>query len=112
MAQILFWGTLSLAVSGLGETKLAVKDITFKDFIGLVLQRNESVQERILEFETNRRRFKGEQGTFEPELVLGYNRVENEQQNTAQQRRSTGVSVFTEKTISTMAGWRRSCPPA
>src|SRR5438105_4992112 len=80
-----------------GEPGSSVKNLTLQEFIMLILEKNESVQERILEFEINRKHYDGEKGAFEPEFVLGYNRVENDQQNTAQQRRSTGVAIFTEK---------------
>lgn len=70
---------------------------TLHDFIELVIERNERLHARILEYEIAHNRFKGEQGVFEPELVLGYDRVKNERENTAEQRRSSGVLVFKEK---------------
>src|SRR5260221_4828816 len=80
------------------QTNASVKDLGLREFIGLVLERNESVQERILEYEINRKHHKAERGAFEPELALSYNRVENLQENTAQQRLSQrGLTVFGEK---------------
>jgi len=72
-------------------------ELTLKTFLQLVLQRNESLHARVLEFEISHKRLKAEQGAFEPEFVLGYDRVENERENTAEQRRSSGVLVFKEK---------------
>jgi outer membrane protein TolC len=71
--------------------------LSLRSFVQLVLQRNESLRARLLEFEINEKRFRGEQGIFEPELVLGYDRVDNERENTAEQRRSSGVQVFDEQ---------------
>ncbi|NUM87759.1 MAG: TolC family protein, partial [Bdellovibrionales bacterium] len=71
--------------------------LSLRSFVQLVLQRNESLRARLLEFEINEKRFRGEQGIFEPELVLGYDRVDNERENTAEQRRSSGVQVFEEQ---------------
>src|SRR2546421_11693243 len=88
MAAILFSLGVLFSVASQAELKPAVRDLSLREFIGLVLERNESVQERILEFEVNRKHYKAEQGVFEPELVLSYNRVENHQTNTAQQATS------------------------
>jgi len=66
-------------------------------FLQLVLERNESLHARVLEFEINQKRFQAERGIFEPELVLGYDRVENKRENTAEQRRSSGVLIFEEE---------------
>jgi len=71
--------------------------ISLHDFVQLVIQRNESLHARVLEFEISEKRYRGEQGIFEPELTLSYDRVENERENTAEQRRSSGVRVFTEE---------------
>lgn len=43
------------------------------------------------------KRFRAERGVFEPELVLNYDRAENQRQNTAQERRATGEVLFEEK---------------
>lgn len=71
-------------------------EIRLGDFLRLVISRNESLHARVLEYEINHQRFRGERGIFEPELVLSYDRVENKRENTAEQRRSTGVLIFEE----------------
>lgn len=71
--------------------------LSLRSFVQLVLQRNESLRARVLEYEISEKRTRGEQGIFEPELVLGYDRIDNERENTAEQRRSSGVRVFTEE---------------
>ena len=78
------------------ETNNIPSELGLRDFIRLVLERNETIQMRLLEFAITEKRHAAEQGIFEPELVLGYDRVENDRQNTAEQRRSAGVSVFSE----------------
>lgn len=62
-----------------------------------VLERNDSVQSRLLEFEINRKKHRAEKAIFEPEMVLGYDYVENRRQNTAEQQRSLGVPIFEER---------------
>jgi len=62
----------------------------------LVLDRNESLQVRLLEIKISHKRLKSESGVWEPELVLGYDKVYNKRENTAEQRRSTGVPIFWE----------------
>jgi outer membrane protein len=74
----------------------ATNALALKDFVQLVLQRNETIQIRILELAITKKRLRAEQGVFEPELVASYDRVENKRQNTAEQRRSTGVVEFEE----------------
>jgi outer membrane protein TolC len=75
----------------------ATNEIALRDFLRLVIERNESLHGRILEFEITQKRLKAEQGAFEPEWVLSYDRVENKRENTAEQRRSSGVVQFNEK---------------
>jgi len=72
-------------------------DLTVAEFLQLVVERNESLQAKVLEFMIAQKRFKAERGVFEPELLLSYDRVENKRENTAEQRRSSGVTVFEEK---------------
>ena len=89
--------TAAVGQTASGKPEPKPSELSLRDFITLVLERNESIHLRLLEFEVNRKRYKGEWGAFEPELVLGYDRVENERQNTAEQRRSSGVLIFKEK---------------
>jgi outer membrane protein TolC len=71
--------------------------LTLRDFLQSVIERNETLHSRLLEFEISQRRFRAERGVFEPELVLSYDLVSNKRENTAEQRRSSGVAVFEEK---------------
>jgi len=75
----------------------STRDLTLQEFRHLVLERNESLQIRVLELKIAGKRLKGERGIFEPELLLGYDRVENQRENTAEQRRSNGALEFDEK---------------
>ena len=62
-----------------------------------VLQRNESLQGRLLNFEAQRRRAKGEYGIFEPDLFGSYTHEINNRQNTAEQQASLlGAPTFGE----------------
>src|SRR5262245_370184 len=71
--------------------------LTLRGFLQAVIERNESLHSRLLEIEISQRRYLAERGMFEPELVLSYDRVENKRENTAEQRRSSGVAIFEEK---------------
>ena len=71
--------------------------LALQEFVQLVLERNEAIQVRILELAITKKRLNAERGIFEPEVVASYDRVENKRQNTAEQRRSTGVLVFDEE---------------
>lgn len=97
VALIVLLVSFSHELSGGPAIKAPASELSLREFIELVLERNESIQIRMLEFESNRRRYQAEQGIFEPELVLGYDHVENDRQNTAEQQRSSGIAVFTEK---------------
>lgn len=85
------------AVAETAKTNGLPTELGMHEFIQLVLERNESVQIRLLEFAISEKRHAAEQGIFEPEFVLGYDLVENDRQNTAEQRRSSGVAVFSEQ---------------
>src|SRR5580765_7390654 len=79
-----------------GGSNPPISELSLREFIQLVLERNDSVQTRLLEFEISRKKYRAEQGVFEPEFVLGYDYVENKRQNTAEQQRSLGVTLFEE----------------
>lgn len=71
--------------------------LSMAQFLKLVLERNESVQLRVLELEITQRRFNAEQGVFEPDFFIAASREENKRENTAEQRRSLRLNVFEEK---------------
>ncbi len=93
-----FAGALSLHAADTATLQTGgTNTLTLREFVQLVLQRNESLRARLLEYEISEKRTRGEEGIFEPELVLGYDRIDNERENTAEQRRSSGVQVFEEQ---------------
>ena len=71
--------------------------LSLRGFLQAVIERNESLHTRVLEFQLSQKRYLSERGVFEPELVLSYDRVENKRENTFEQRRSSGVLEFEEK---------------
>lgn len=73
-------------------------DLTLEEYIQRVVTHNESVQERLLELEINRRKFKSEYGVFEPELVASFSRERNKRENTLEQQQTTPTTsgVFSE----------------
>lgn len=65
--------------------------LTLTGLLRSVLIHNESLQVQAIEVEIGRRQRLAERGVFEPELVLGYDRVDSRRQNTTQERASTGL---------------------
>jgi outer membrane protein len=73
-------------------------DLTLEQFLQLVLERNESIQARMLELEVNRRKARAEYGVFEPELFGSVSREVNKRENTVEQQQSQiGQSFFAER---------------
>jgi len=64
-------------------------DLKMDDFLQRVLQRNESLQAKLLEVEINRRKARGEYGVFEPEVFGSFLREANNRENTVEQERNT-----------------------
>lgn len=71
--------------------------LTLKEFLRRVVEFNESIQLRVLDYEISRRRLRAEKGIFEPELVASYDRQENQRENTSEQQRSLGLPLFDEQ---------------
>ncbi len=70
--------------------------VSLRDYVARVLARNESVQVRLLEFETSRSRYRAERGAFEPEFFSSATRESNSRQNTVEQQRNTLSEEFSE----------------
>lgn len=85
-------------------------ELRIGQFLKWVLERNESVHARVLEYEIAEKKLKGERWVFEPDLVLSYDRVENKRENTAEQRRSSGVVFFDERNNLYSAGLEALVP--
>src|SRR6266496_345681 len=76
----------------------AAADLTMDIFLKRVLERNESLQAKMLEVEINRRKARGEYGAFEPEVFGSLSREANKRQNTVEQQSSlNGVNTFSER---------------
>jgi outer membrane protein len=89
--------SVPLALAAAALEPGSTNDLTLRDFVQRVIERNESLQVRMLELKVAGKQFKAERGVFEPELLFSYDRVENKRENTAEQRRSTGVATFDEE---------------
>jgi outer membrane protein len=97
---LFFLAFFSLYPRGYSQLVTPSQNVVFlklEDFLRLVLNRNETLQTKLLEMEIDRRHFQGEKGIFEPELVLSYDYVETKRENTAEQQRSQGVATFQER---------------
>src|SRR6266516_1044993 len=76
----------------------AAADLTLDLFLKRVLERNESLQAKMLEVEINRRKARGEYGAFEPEVFGSVSREANKRENTAEQQSNlNGANTFTER---------------
>jgi len=63
--------------------------LTLDEFLKRIIERNESVQVKLLELEVNRRKARAEYGAFEPEFFAGTSREINSRENTVEQQRAT-----------------------
>lgn len=91
---------LLLLLAGLGsraDAQVTTNSLRLNQFIRMVLERNESIQLRLLEVEISKRRLSGEMGAFEPDLVIAASREENKRENTAEQERSLRLKIFEEE---------------
>jgi outer membrane protein TolC len=71
--------------------------LTLSNLVQRVLQRNETIQARALEFEINRRKYRAERGVFEPDFFASATREINNRQNNSQQTAAAnGQSILHE----------------
>lgn len=90
---------ISAATPAYGQTAIsnATTDLTLEGFIKRVVERNESIQVKILEVEFNQRRLAAERGTFEPAFFTDISHISTERQNSLEQRNSqSGLNFFKE----------------
>jgi outer membrane protein len=89
----------------LGALPVNTFGLTLQEYRQRVVQRNESIQMRLLEFEANQRKLKAEQGIFEPELFGSYSHEANKRENTVlEQRSELGADIFDERNNIYMGG--------
>lgn len=91
---------VAMTISGLAQAtnSLPPLDLSLEEFIKRVVEKNESIQTKILEVEFNRRRLAAEHGTFEPAFFSSATYQVNERENTAEQRNNqSDLNVFREK---------------
>ena len=74
----------------------APEEISLNGLLGRVLERNESLQSKMLEFEAHRRRYRAEFGAFEPDLYGSVGKEVNNRKNTAEQQVSLLTPNFHE----------------
>lgn len=88
---------LPTVVFGQSNGPGATTGLTLEAYIKRVVERNESIQVKILEVEFNRRRLAAERGTFEPAFFADLSHVATERQNSLEQRNSqSGLNFFKE----------------
>jgi outer membrane protein len=87
---------LLLGSSARGEARVT-SDLTLNELIQRVLERNEGMQGRILEFAIARKKYDAEKGIFEPDVATTYDHVENRRQTSTSESRALGTGIFDEK---------------
>lgn len=91
---------LFLFASGITVKAQEALLLTLEQARNLVLLQNLQIESEELAYEAARRIYRAERGAlFEPELVLGAERVNNERENTAEQFIAQGVDDFKERNV-------------
>jgi outer membrane protein TolC len=86
-------------------------DLKLSEVRELVLQRNETLQGRLLSFEAQHRRARGEYGLFEPSLYGSFTHEVNNRKNTAEQQASLlGQPTFSETNNNVESGLETFVP--
>jgi outer membrane protein TolC len=70
--------------------------LTLSNLVQLVLERNEVLQAKLIDFEVSRQRHLAEKGVFEPDLVGSVSHEVNNRPNNAQQQNETQNSILHE----------------
>lgn len=97
MASVWFFGVASGYSADLpGLSPAAPVDLTLSGLVRRVLERNETIQSKVLDFEAQRQRSRGEWGVFEPELTGSIGHEVNNRKNTAEQQTSLLTPSFHE----------------
>jgi outer membrane protein TolC len=97
MVSVWFLGSvLSYSADPPGPSPAAPAHLTLSGLVRRVLERNETIQGRILDSKASWRRSRGEWGVFEPELTGSVGREANNRENTAEQETSLLTPTFHE----------------
>jgi outer membrane protein len=72
------------------SSEAPIKALTLRQYLQLVLDRNEALQGKLIEFKISHKRYQAEKGAFEPDLVASVDRESNFRQNTVQQQAALG----------------------
>jgi outer membrane protein TolC len=103
--KVLFWGRLlgslmfqvSITLFAQTNSPRASADLTLEVYLKRVVERNESIQTKLLEVEFNRRRLSAEYGAFEPAFFADVSHVSTERENTVEQANNQNTSIFKER---------------
>jgi outer membrane protein len=87
----------AVPVPGRTQEGIIVETISLAEYVKRVLQRNESLQVRLLELEIGRLRSRGERGVFQPELVGSYEHLDSLRPNTVEQQRQQFSSYYQQR---------------
>jgi outer membrane protein TolC len=85
--------------------------LSLADLTRRVLEHNETVQAKLIDFEANQRKYAAERGIFEPDGFLTASReITNRQNSTSQAAADNGVSVLHERNTSYETGVEQLVP--
>lgn len=93
---LIFCATLRLKAEIVPSTNQPVAGITMSNLLQLVLERNETLQAKLLDFEVSRQKHLAEKGVFEPDFVSSVNHEVNNRPNNAEQQNTDQNSVLHE----------------
>jgi outer membrane protein len=85
---------LSLAASDMPSS---IQPLTLEETVRRVLERNESVQMRMLDMEISRRVLEAEKGIFEPAIISSIEHIDNHRPNNIREQRSLLTSELIER---------------
>jgi outer membrane protein len=74
----------------------AIPGLTLSNLVQLVLERNETLQSKLLDFEVSRQKHLAEKGVFEPDLVGSVNHEVNNRPNNAEQQNTDQNTILHE----------------
>jgi outer membrane protein len=98
---IIFFALAACSASALFADNLSVSigtgsPLSLSNLVQLVLERNEALQAKFLDFEFNRQKYLAEQGAFEPDAVGSVSREVNNRPNNAEQASTDNTSILHE----------------
>jgi len=100
LRRLVILSAILIALVASKTTLLAESEVrlTLKEYLRMVIEKNETIQAQLLATEASRQRALAEYGAFEPEFVGSAQHVRNKRPNTVEQQRNlAGVPILDER---------------